>query len=60
MIQVSIIGYMVGGAFLGRAYFDLFYHLVVITVILKVLAKREREPLKKVDTRVAVAQHNTA
>jgi putative inorganic carbon (HCO3(-)) transporter len=41
MIQVSIIGYMVGGTFLGRAYFDLFYHLVVIVVILKVLARRE-------------------
>ena len=60
MIQVSIIGYMVGGAFLGRAYFDLFYHLVVIAVILKVLAKKEREALKTVDTPVAVAQHNKA
>jgi probable O-glycosylation ligase (exosortase A-associated) len=41
MLQISIIAYMVGGIFLGRAYFDLFYHLVVIVVILKVLAKRE-------------------
>lgn len=41
MLQVSIIAYMAGGAFLGRAYFDLFYHLVVITVILKVLAHKE-------------------
>ncbi len=41
MIQVSIIAYMVCGTFLGRAYFDLFYHLVVIVVILKVLAKKE-------------------
>lgn len=41
MLQVSLIAYMVGGAFLGRAYFDLFYHLVAIVVILKTLAKRE-------------------
>jgi probable O-glycosylation ligase (exosortase A-associated) len=33
MLQVSIIGYAVGGAFLGLAYFDLFYHLVVIVLI---------------------------
>jgi len=34
MVQVSIVGYMVGGAFLGLAYFDLFYHLVAILLIL--------------------------
>ncbi len=33
MIQVSIIGYAVGGAFLGLAYFDLFYHLIVLLVL---------------------------
>jgi probable O-glycosylation ligase (exosortase A-associated) len=41
MLQVSLIAYMVGGAFLGRAYFDLFYHLVAAVVILKVLTVRE-------------------
>jgi probable O-glycosylation ligase (exosortase A-associated) len=35
MLQVAILAYMVGGAFLGRAYFDLFYHLVAATIILK-------------------------
>ncbi len=34
MIQVSLIGYAVGGAFLGLAYFDLPYHLMVIVVLL--------------------------
>ena len=33
MLQVSLIGYMVGGAFLGVAYFDLLYSLVVIMVL---------------------------
>ncbi|MDO9227730.1 MAG: putative O-glycosylation ligase, exosortase A system-associated [Pseudomonadota bacterium] len=33
MIQVSLIGYATAGAFLGLAYFDLFYHLIAITVL---------------------------
>jgi len=33
MIQVSLIAYATGGAFLGLAYFDLFYHLLAIIVI---------------------------
>lgn len=39
MIEVSVIGYIVSGTFLSMSYFDLFYHLVAITVILKILAK---------------------
>jgi probable O-glycosylation ligase (exosortase A-associated) len=41
MLQTSVIAYMVGGAFLGRAYFDLFYHLVAMTVIVQVLVERQ-------------------
>jgi probable O-glycosylation ligase (exosortase A-associated) len=33
MVQVSIIGFAVGGSFLGLAYFDLYYHLIAILVI---------------------------
>ena len=33
MIQVSLIGYWTGGAFLGLAYFDLPYHLMIILVL---------------------------
>tara|TARA_R110002110_G_scaffold415858_2_gene658589 strand:- start:26597 stop:27904 length:1308 start_codon:yes stop_codon:yes gene_type:complete len=33
MIQVSLIGYIVGGTFLGVAYFDLFYSLVAILIL---------------------------
>ncbi len=38
LVQVSLVGYMVSGFFLGLCYFDLFYHLVAITIILKQLA----------------------
>jgi probable O-glycosylation ligase (exosortase A-associated) len=33
MLQVSILAYASGGAFLGLAYFDLYYHLVVLTLL---------------------------
>lgn len=35
MLQASIIGYAIGGGFLGLAYFDLYYHLVVIIILLR-------------------------
>jgi probable O-glycosylation ligase (exosortase A-associated) len=33
MIQVSLIGYAAGGAFLGLAYFDLPYHLMATLLL---------------------------
>ena len=41
MVQVSIIGYASSGAFLGLAYFDLYYTLVAIMVICSVLLKEQ-------------------
>lgn len=49
MVQVSLIGYATGGAFLGLAYFDLYYHLVAILVILRVLVEKELIQLLKRD-----------
>ena len=37
MLQVSLFAYMLGGAFLGRGYFDLFYHLIAALVIVRQL-----------------------
>jgi len=37
MIKVSLVAYMAGGAFLSLSYFDLPWHLVAITLILKTL-----------------------
>jgi probable O-glycosylation ligase (exosortase A-associated) len=39
MIQVSLIGYAVSGAFLGLAYFDYFYAIVALIVGLQVVSK---------------------
>lgn len=40
MVQASIIGYAVGGAFLGLAYFDLYYHLVAMIVLTRLVVER--------------------
>lgn len=37
MIQVSLIGYAVGGAFLGLAYYDLPYNLMAMLIITRVI-----------------------
>jgi probable O-glycosylation ligase (exosortase A-associated) len=35
MLQVSLIGYATGGAFLGLAYFDLYYDLIALVIVLQ-------------------------
>ncbi len=40
MIQVSLVGYVVSGAFLGLAYFDLYYHLIAVVVLARSLLER--------------------
>ncbi len=45
MVQTSMIPFVISGAFLGRAYFDLFYQLVATVIILKGLARQEQRPL---------------
>jgi putative inorganic carbon (hco3(-)) transporter len=47
IVEVSIIGYMVSGAFLGRAYFDLFWQIVGILITLKILYKQEARAAAK-------------
>ncbi len=36
MLQVSLVAYATSGAFLGLAYFDLYYHLVAMAVMVNV------------------------
>ena len=44
MLQVSLIGYATGGAFLGLAYFDLYYHLVAMLIITRILVEQALQP----------------
>lgn len=41
MLQVSIFGYAVGGAFLNLAFFDLYYHLVALMLLVRVAVNNE-------------------
>ena len=41
MLQFSLIGFLVSGAFLGRAYFDLYFSLVAAVAILRQLCREE-------------------
>ncbi len=41
MVQVALIAYYTGGAFLGLAYWDLPYHLIAIVVLIKQIMKNE-------------------
>lgn len=41
MFQASLAAFMVSGAFLGRAYFDMWYEIVACIVVMKLLYSRE-------------------
>jgi probable O-glycosylation ligase (exosortase A-associated) len=41
MVQVSLVAYLSAGAFLGMAYFDYFYNLVLILVVAKAMLRRQ-------------------
>lgn len=41
MLQVTLVGYMVGGAFLSLVNFDVPYYLMAAIVVLRVLVERE-------------------
>jgi probable O-glycosylation ligase (exosortase A-associated) len=43
MAQVSMMSYAASGAFLGLAYFDLYYHILMIVVLSKVILVQEAQ-----------------
>lgn len=45
MSQVSILGYMVGGAFLSLAYYDYFYYVVAALVVTQRIVVRALKPV---------------
>jgi probable O-glycosylation ligase (exosortase A-associated) len=45
MCQVALVGYVVGGLFLGLAYFDLPYAVMAVVVATGVVVERERSKL---------------
>lgn len=47
MFEVSLAAYAVSGAFLGRAYFDLWFEIVACMVVARVLYQRELSEQRK-------------
>lgn len=47
MVQVSLVGYAVSGAFLSLAYFDLYYYLIVLMVLCKVMAEHAEKTVSE-------------
>jgi len=41
MVQVSLVGYAVGGAFLNLAYYDVPYNLLVVLVLTRVMLEKQ-------------------
>lgn len=60
MLQVSLVGYAVGGAFLGLAYFDLPYHLLVILVLVERVIDNQSMLSDKKDTVEQKANSHTS
>jgi len=46
MVQVSLLGYATAGAFLGIAYFDLYYALITVVVLSKIVLISEKSAPK--------------
>lgn len=41
MTEISLLGFAVGGLFYSLAIFDLFYHLIIIALLLRIVVERE-------------------
>ena len=56
MLQVSLVGFAVGGTFLGLAYFDLPYHIIALILLARqaVRVELERAPHAVVPASVAM------
>ena len=50
MLQVSLVGYAVGGGFLGLGYFDLLYHFIGLSLAVRVLTDRRIDNGENVET----------
>ncbi len=44
MLQVSLVGYLVGGAFLSLSYWDFYFTMVAILAAMRKLAASEIQP----------------
>ncbi|HEU4373355.1 MAG TPA: putative O-glycosylation ligase, exosortase A system-associated [Telluria sp.] len=64
LLQVSLLGFMVGGAFLSLAYFDVPYYVMAIMLAVRVMVEAKLKQAKIAGVRVAApvvsAEHGAA
>lgn len=56
MVEASLIGYVVSGLFLSMSYFDLYYHLVAIAILLKKFSQDYEEERRAQTLRPALPE----
>lgn len=56
MLQVSMVGYLVGGAFLSVLYFDVYYYILSALVLLRVVVEKDTQGGRSHVLRRVVAQ----
>jgi len=61
MLEVTLLAYMANGATLGRAYFDFFYQVVALVIVIQLLAKQQLDETEALQMEsVAVLEPATA
>ena len=58
MLQVGIIGYAVSAAFVELAYFDLYYSLIGLMILTKIVITRENEETQSMHAESRPLQRN--
>jgi putative inorganic carbon (HCO3(-)) transporter len=58
MLQVSLVAYGAGGAFLGLAYYDLPYHILALIVVTRIVVERDLKAKSEKDLQQEVPSND--
>jgi putative inorganic carbon (HCO3(-)) transporter len=58
MLQVSLVAYGAGGAFLGLAYYDLPYHILALIVVTRIVVERDLKAKSEKDLQPEVPSND--
>jgi putative inorganic carbon (hco3(-)) transporter len=59
-LQVSLVAYATGGAFLGLAYYDLPYYILALLVVTRIAVERDLEAMKQQEIQDKLDLHTKA
>ncbi|MEM9386275.1 MAG: putative O-glycosylation ligase, exosortase A system-associated [Pseudomonadota bacterium] len=55
-VKTSLVAYATGGAFLGLAYFDLYYHLIAVLLLIKIVVDEQLATIPSPTSRAEVSK----